>query len=390
MLWIAALGSNCGTLMHTTAAAWLMTTLTNSPVLVGLLQSAAFIPAFLFGLPGGALADALDRRIYLICVQLWMLLCAGSLGVLALAGGINAINLIVITFFLGIGGALAIPAWHTLVQDIVPREHLPQAITLNSIAFNIARSVGPAAGGWVTALAGAGSVFLLNAASFLGTLVLLITGKFPSTQPKRTGKRIGVFKGVATAMQSLPVRSAIIRTAMFVCFSSAGSTLLPLIAKDELGMAAGGFGLLLTVFGVGSILTALRIPALRNRFGADQVVSVATLFFVAGLVGLAFSPSAWTAAVSMFCAGLAWSGVMINFNVTVQTNSKPEARGQSMALYVTTFQGSFALGATASGALASLIGLRPALLVAAALLTAGWLLRKHFPLTDLPSETNPN
>jgi MFS family permease len=147
--------------MQNVGAAWLMTALTPSPVLVALVQAATSLPVFLVGLPAGALADVADRRRLLLWTQGWMLAAAAALGLLALAGAITPRGLLLLTFALGVGTALNAPAWQAIVPELVPQADLLAAVALNSVGFNIARAVGPALGGIVVALAGA--VFLLNA-----------------------------------------------------------------------------------------------------------------------------------------------------------------------------------------------------------------------------------
>src|SRR4051794_38009976 len=169
-MWSASVASNIGTWMQSVGAAWLMTSLTTSPLLVALMQTATSLPVFLVGLPAGALADVVDRRKLLLVTQAWMLLVALVLGVLTLVGVISAWSLLLLTFLMGLGGALSAPAWQAIIPDLVDREELAPAVALNAAGFNLARAVGPALGGFVVAVAGAGATFLVNAASFLAVL----------------------------------------------------------------------------------------------------------------------------------------------------------------------------------------------------------------------------
>ena len=172
-VWIALVASNIGTWMQSVGAAWLMTSLTPSPLLVALMQTATSLPIFLVGLPAGTLADLVDRRKLLLVTVAWMLLVALGLGVLTLAGLVSAWTLLALTFLLGLGAALNAPAWQAIVPELVDREELPAAVALHAMGFNVARAVGPAIGGLVVAASGPAAVFLLNAASFLGVLVVL-------------------------------------------------------------------------------------------------------------------------------------------------------------------------------------------------------------------------
>src|SRR5580698_3661594 len=172
-MWIASVASNIGTWMHTVGASWLMATMAASPLLVALVQTATTLPVFLLALPSGVMADLVDRRKLLIFTQTWMLGVAAVLGLLAIFGAVGPWTLLWLTFALGIGSAMNGPAWAAAIPELVPREELPAAVALNSVGFNIARAVGPALGGIVMASAGAGAVFILNAVSFLGVIVVL-------------------------------------------------------------------------------------------------------------------------------------------------------------------------------------------------------------------------
>ena len=178
-IWLAAVASNIGTWMHNVGADWLMTTLAPSPFMVALMQTAENAPLFLLALPAGALADIIDRRRLLLYTQGWMLLSAISLAVLTLLGLTTPWVLLVLIFCLGLGSALNAPAWQAIIPELVPRSELPAAVSLNSVAFNIARAVGPALGGLLVAALGSGPVFLLNAVSFLGVIVVLYRWRRP-------------------------------------------------------------------------------------------------------------------------------------------------------------------------------------------------------------------
>jgi MFS family permease len=172
-LWLAAVTSNIGTWMQSTGAVWLMTSLTPSPLMVALVQTATSLPFFLLALPAGALADVVDRRRLLLGTQGWMLTAAALLGLLTLVGTTTPWTLLALTFLLGLGTAVNTPGWQAITPDLVPRPELPAAVALGGVAVNLARAVGPALGGLIVAAAGAGAVFLLNAASFVGVMIVL-------------------------------------------------------------------------------------------------------------------------------------------------------------------------------------------------------------------------
>lgn len=172
-LWIASAVSNIGTWMHDVGAAWLMTDLSPSPVLIALMQAASSLPFFLLALPAGAIADVVDRRKMLLLTQGWMLLVAALLGILTLANITNPWLLLVLTFALSLGSAMNMPVWQAVTPELVAKEELPQAVTLSGIVVNLSRSIGPALAGIIIAQAGTGAVFLLNAASFVGVMLVI-------------------------------------------------------------------------------------------------------------------------------------------------------------------------------------------------------------------------
>src|SRR5215471_1631793 len=172
-VWIAALASNVGTWMQTVGASWLMTTLSVSPLMVALVQTASSLPNFLVSLPAGAVADMVDRRRMLLVTQTWMLLAAAVLSAMSYAGWVGPWWLLGLTFALGLGSAANGPAWQAMIPELVPHEDLPSAVALNSVQFNIARAIGPALAGIVLAATSSGTVFLINAVSFLGVIVVL-------------------------------------------------------------------------------------------------------------------------------------------------------------------------------------------------------------------------
>src|SRR6516225_4147688 len=167
-LWIAAVISYTGRWMQTVGAGWLMTSLTMSPLMVGLVQAASSVAVFLVVLPAGAIADVIDRRKLLLFTQTWMVLAAAILGVLTLAGLVTPLLLLLFTFLIGFGAVLNDPAWQAITPEVVSHEHFPAAIALNSAGYNVARAVGPALGGLIIAASSSGTVFLLNATSIFG------------------------------------------------------------------------------------------------------------------------------------------------------------------------------------------------------------------------------
>src|SRR4051812_28285668 len=267
--------------MHDVGAAWLMTSLDPSPLLVALLQTAASRPIFFLALPAGALADIVDRRRLLLATQLWMFGVAATMGVLTLLGVTSPWLLLALTFALGLGTALNAPAWQAVPAEVVSREELPAAAALGGVGINLARAVGPAVGGIVVAAAGPGAVFLINAASFVATMYVLYRWErepHPSVAPAE--RFVGALRaGWRYVRHAAAFRAVLVRTAAAIVFASSVWALLPVVARSELDLSALQYGLLLGSLGAGAVGGAVLLPAVRRRFSPDQVAVGATVLW---------------------------------------------------------------------------------------------------------------
>ncbi len=276
-LWVAAVISYTGSWMQNVGAGWLMTQLTMSPLMVGLVQAASALPVFLVILPAGALADMVDRRRFLLITQGWMVIAAALLGVFTLLGHMTPWILLVFTFTLGLGAVMNDPAWQAITPEIVSLKHHAPAVALNSVGFNVARAVGPALGGIVIAIAGSGVAFLLNAASFFGVIFFLYRWKRPRVEDVETGRMTdAILTGLRYVRQAPVVRCVLIRTGAFSLGASSLLALLPIIARPH---GATGYGLLLGSFGLGALAGAAVLPQLRSTLSVDGVVTFAILVF---------------------------------------------------------------------------------------------------------------
>jgi MFS family permease len=381
-IWVAALVSNLGTWMHEAAGAWLMTTLAPSPFTVALMQTAATLPFFLLAFPAGALADVVDRRRLLLATQTWMALAAAALGALTLSGRTTPPLLLGLTFTLGIGAAVTAPAWQSMTPELVPRADLAAAVALNAVAFNLARAVGPAAGGLTTASVGPGVVFLVNAVSFLAVLVTLVRWRRPAVPTFEVPEDVfGAMRaGARYVRHSLPLRAVLARSAVFVVFASAVWSLLPLVARQLLGLGAVGYGVLLGCLGLGAVLGATVLPRLRERFLVDRLMAAATLLFAVASATLGAVHAPIPAGVVLVGAGMAWLAVMSSINVAAQTAVSGWVRARALAVSLLVIQGSMAGGALLWGGLADRIGVPNVLLLAAGGLVGGLAVVSRFPL----------
>ncbi|MBZ5647330.1 MAG: MFS transporter [Acidobacteriia bacterium] len=378
-IWVAAVISYTGTWMQNVGSAWLMTTMTMSPLMVGLVQAAMSLPVFLVVLPAGVLADMVDRRRLLLVTQTWMMLVAAVLGLLTLLHLVTPWILILFTLLLGFGAVMNDPAWQAITPEIVSSQNYASAVALNSAGFNVARAVGPALGGAIVAAAGSGSAFLLNAASFLGVIFVLHEWRrvphenpFPAT---RFAEAMVV--GIRYAHKSLAVRAVLLRTGVFSFSASAVLALLPIIASPY---GSVGYGLLLGCFGLGAIAGATILPALRRRLSPDAQVALATLAFALVTFLLSTWHMFWLLAAALFAGGVAWIQILATLNMAAQTCSPAWVRARSISLYLLMLQGGMASGSAAWGAIANRFGIARALEIAAAGLLLGIVIVRSYRL----------
>ena len=287
-LWIVSVVSNIGTWMHDVGAAWLMISLTPSPLLVALMQTATSLPIFLLALPGGALADIVDRRRLLLVTQSWMCATAVALGLVTLAGVTTPAVLLALTFALGLGAALNMPAWQATTPEMVPRAQLLAAVALGGVGFNVARAVGPALGGLIVAVAGSGAVFLLNALTFLGVIGAVYTWRRPPRERRLPPEHVlGAMRAGVRYVRHAPLfRAVLVRTAVFIICGSATWALLPVVGRRDLGLSALGYGVLLGCLGLGAVAGSAVLPRLRARLSVDALVIVATIIFGAATLAV--------------------------------------------------------------------------------------------------------
>lgn len=373
-LWMATLASNLGTWLQSVGAAWLMTSLTQSAVMVALVQAATSFPMFLFSLPAGALADVVDRRRLLLVTQTWMLLSALGLSALTAAGVMTPWLLLLFITLLGLGAAFNQPAQQASIPELVPREELPAAISLASIGFNIARAAGPALGGLIVAGAGAEANFLLNAASFLGVLVVLYRWQRPVETAMLPAERfLGAMRtGVRYVRHSPEVLAVIARGSVFVLCASSLWALLPVVAR-ELGRGPAGYGLLLAALGIGAVSGAMVLPRLSRRGSTDLIVAVSNLIFAGAIVALGTVRSFWLLFAALLGAGAAWLSLLSNLNVAIQTLVPSWVRGRALSVYMLFIFGGLSGGSALWGAVAERAGVSAALLTSAAGMVVGLL-----------------
>ena len=374
-LWLATLVSNMGTFMQSVGAAWLMTSLSTSPVMVALVQAASILPMFLLSLPAGALADIIDRRLLLLATQTWMMAAAALLAALTFLGAASPWVLLSLTFLLGLGAAMNAPAWQAIVPELVPRRELAQAISLNSAGFNLSRAVGPALGGAIVAAAGAGATFMLNAVSFLGVMIVLYRWPRPVTDAALPAERMvaAIHTGLRYVRHSRGLQAVLWRTGIFILFSSSLWALLPLVVRYEMGGSSADYGILLGCFGAGAVAGAGLLPWMQRHLPVEALLAGVTLLAAAMIVVTALVPHMAALVAAMVLSGAAWLVTVSIFNVAIQIAVPAWVRARVLAVYMLVFAGGFSAGSAAWGMVATHQSLKAALLCSAGGLGLGLL-----------------
>ncbi|WP_062733569.1 MFS transporter [Sphingobium abikonense] len=366
-IWFASLASNFGGLIQSVGAAWMMTSLSASPLLIALVPAATTLPIMLLSLWAGAVADNLERRKVMIACQAFMLLVSALLAATAWAGWMTPWLLLGFTFLLGCATAINGPAWQASVGDMVPRAVLPSAVAMNSMGFNLARSVGPALGGVIVATAGAAAAFVTNAVSYLGLLAVLARWR-PELPPKLLPReRLGVamLAGLGYVSMSPKIKLVLLRAGIFGLGAAAVSALMPLVARDLLGGGALTFGVTSGAFGVGAVLGALSSRRLRTRYSVEAIVRSAALALALGTAMTGASSWLWVALPGYMLAGAGWVLALSTFNVSVQMSAPRWVVARAVALYQMVAFGGMAGGAWLFGWIAEHQGVVISLYVAA-------------------------
>jgi MFS family permease len=368
-LWMATLASNTGLWIQNTGAGWLMTSLAPSPVMVSLVQVASMLPVFLFALPGGALADILDRRLTLIAAQIWIAAAGLVLAGLAAIGLLGAWSLLILTFVIGAGTAVMFPGWAAVTPELVAEEDLAQAIALNGVGFNIARALGPALGGFAMAAAGPAATFFLNALSFLALLWALFAWRRPvpprSDLPAErllSAMRAGV--RLATAVPTM--RAAILRACAFFFFASSLWALLPLVVRQGLSLGPAAFGLMLGATGIGAVAGGVALPHIRERLSPGKLVLGASLLAYAAMALLDISWHWVSAAVAVLLFGAAWLVAGTTMGAVAQMTMPAWASARALGVYQVSCFGAQAIGSALWGWVGNRLGVSLAIALCAA------------------------
>ncbi|OHV69976.1 ABC transporter permease [Mesorhizobium sp. LCM 4577] len=381
-VWSASLVSNFGGLIQGVGAAWMMTTIATSPYQVALVQASTTLPIMLFALVAGAIADSFNRRKVMLVAQTFMLVVSALLTLFTWQGWMTPWTLLAFTFLIDSGTALNSPSWQASVGDMVPRAKVPAAVALNSLGFNITRSVGPAIGGIIVAAAGAAAAFAANAISYIG--LILVLARWRPALPEQTlpreslGAAMGA--GLRYVAMSPNIAKVLVRGSAFGFSAGAVLALLPLVARDVVKGDALTYGIMLGAFGIGAVGGALISVRLRQLLSSEAMVRMAFAGFALCALNAAISHNAWQTSAGLLIGGACWVIALSHFNVTVQMSTPRWVVGRVLSIYQTATFGGIALGSWIWGVVADAHGAEIALIAAAIAMLAGAAIGFFLPL----------
>jgi predicted MFS family arabinose efflux permease/quinol monooxygenase YgiN len=392
VLWAATILGNIGTFMRDVASAWLVTDLSGSPSAVAMIQVAGTLPIFLLAIPAGVLSDIIDRRKLLIGVQVLLALVSIILMGLALSDRLTVELLVGLTFVGGVGAALMGPTWQSIVPELVPKADLRNAVALNSLGFNIARSIGPALGGALLVAFGAAATYGADVLSYLFVIAALVWWRRPAGGDDELREHFGgAFRaGLRYARASRELHRVLLRATLFFICASAIWALLPLVARRLLEGSAGFYGLLLGAVGAGAIIGAIVLPRVRARTNVDGIMLGAALVTAAITAALAAAPPQWLAVILLLVLGGAWIAALTTLNGTIQAILPNWVRGRGLAIYLTIFNGASAAGSLLWGIVAEAIGIHGTLVAAALALIVVALAALRLPLPAGEADLTPS
>ena len=388
-LWIAVLFSYIGAAMYDVGASWLMTSLAPNPLLVSLITTSTTLPIFLFALPSGAISDIFDRRNILIIACAYMFTISTVLGILTLADITTPEVLLILTFALGAGLTMIRTPIIPIMSGLVSRSELPAALTLSAVASSIGRVIGPTAGGIIVAAIAPWAVFFLNSASFIGMIIVL------SKMPKKSNASeqsalpqeniIGAIRAqIRYVRYSQAAHVIIVRSGLFAICGSSLLSLLPLLAKQELGLDSIGFGLLLGSFGMGAIISGIAIlPKLRPRASVESLITGSIGLLAVVIFTMGYVQNFGILCMVMGIGGVAYTTILSTLYTTAMKSAPKWIGARVLAVYLLILNGGFAVGSVVWGTTAFALGIPITLSVSSVALAATIMVRKRYGTTLL-------
>ena len=390
-LWTASVIGWLGTWLQNTGAGWLMTSLAPEPFIVAMVQAATIMPVFLLALPGGALADIVDRRVFLLAAQTWTILAASLLAILTLCHLMTAVWLLLLTFAIGIGSALTGPAWSAIVPELVPREDMVQAIALNGIGYNLTRAVGPAIAGFLILLGGSSLAFSIYAVSILAVIQALFVWRRNRrfTGLPREHLVSAMRAGMRFVRNTPAIQAAMIRTASYSIPASAPWALLPLYVRHDLGLGPGMYGLILGMMGVGGVTSGMLLPLVRAKLSRGATVVGCTLLSCVGMAVIGAARHWLPASLGMLLFGLGWTSAFATIQAAAQLVCPPWVRARALSIYQLAQNGALTLGSIGWGILGGEVGIARTFLTAAVVGVVLMLIVRGFSIEALVRAISP-
>jgi len=388
-VWIAALFLYIGAAMYDIGASWLMTSLAPNPLFVSLVTTATTLPIFLFALPSGALSDIFDRRNILIITCVYMLIISAILGMLTFYGVTTPMELLIFTFAIAAGMTMIRTPIIPIMSGLVSSSELPAALTLSAVAGNLGRIIGAGVGGFIVAIFAPWAVFFLNSASFIGMIIVL--SRLPKKSQINQQSSLppeNIIRAIRAQIRYIRYSQAshvlIVRAGLFTLCSSALLSLLPILAKHDLGLDSTGFGLLLGSFSLGAIIGGIVIlPKLRSKFSVESLItgSIGSLAIV--IFAMGYLRDFAIICIIMAMGGVAYITIISKF-YTIGIKSAPKWIGaRVLAVYLLILNGGLAVGSVIWGSMANMLGISITLSVASLALGATILAKKRYNITLL-------
>jgi MFS family permease len=381
-VWTALLGSQLVTWAHNVGAVTVVASLSDSPTLIALVQTATSLPAVALSLLAGATADMVDRRRLVLGAQAWMTTVTAVLAALTLSDAVTPAAVLALTLALGAGMSASIVSYQAMTPDAIGSGELPQAVALNGVAINLARAIGPALAGLLIVALSAGALFAIESGALI---VLMLVVSRLRLAPRETRERERLLPALRAGVRYVrffhPARSVLARAGIFSACASALWALMPVVAVGPLDLDSRGLGLLMACVGTGAVGAAAVLPRIRPRLSLDALIAIATAGLAAGLATLAYVRVPVVAGAALLVSGAAWLTVMSSLNTAAQLAAAGWVRARTLASFQFVFQGALALGSLGWGLLTGATDVRVALMVAVGGLLAGIVIARRWPLT---------
>lgn len=362
--WLAALVSNTGTWMQAAAIPYVVFEISGTAASVGVTGLFQYLPFMVMGAVGGTLADRMPRRRLLLGTQVAMMVSAASLWVLVASGHATVTGITVLAFLFGLLNGLAVPVWQSFIVELVPRDLLLGAVTLNSTQFNAARAAGPFLAGIVIATLGVEAAFAINALSFVAVIgVLVVIRSSGKERPGGgSGEGGGAISGLGEALRHILASPAILACCTaIIAVAGLGSPLfnfLPVYGEEEFGVRGWQLGLLLGAGGIGSLLFAPAVLKVAPTLPRARLLTGFMGVYGLSVAAVGLSPGYWAAVAALLVFGGCYLGIASTINTTIQLVVHDHLRGKVIAIYLMCLTGALPLGLLAWGFVADGVGLR--------------------------------